>query len=362
MVELADIFRLHGPRYREKFGKQMPPSHLRAMQDIEDCRTVALGGQLYYCSQCDQQRYSYHSCKNRHCPKCQNEQANEWLKEQQSLLLPVNHFLVTFTLPTELRALARSNQKTLYNLLFRASSQALLQLAQDPRFVGARLGLVGVLHTWTRQLLYHPHVHYIATGGGSTDDGRWRSARPDFLVPVKALSRIFRAKFRDQLQKTALFPAVPAHVWRKDWVVHSEAVGSGEQAFKYLAPYIFRGAISNNRLRQFENGQVTFSYKESATDQLKSCTVTAEEFIRRFLQHVLPPRFIKVRYYGLLSPAQRPLLQQARQLLMATASKPISAATADLKTSAPPKPLLTCSQCRGPLTLLGSLASRGRAP
>src|SRR6266511_989241 len=302
MLEVADIFRLHGPEYRAKFGSRMLPSHRRAMQNIEQCRTAALGGKVYLCEPCHELRYSYHSCKNRHCPKCQNEQANEWLEQQQQLLLPVPHFLVTFTLPAELRAVARSNQKTIYNLLFRASSAALLQLAQDPRLVGARLGMVGVLHTWTRQLLYHPHVHYIVTGGGLTDDGRWRSSHKDFLVPVKALSPIFRAKFRDGLKQTELFSQVNARVWQQDWVVHSEPVGSGQQAFKYLAPYIFRVALSNNRLRKLQDGQVTFAYKESASDQLKRCTVTAEEFIRRFLQHVLPPRFIQVRYYGLLSP------------------------------------------------------------
>src|SRR6266404_562794 len=205
MLEVAEIFRLHGPAYRAKFGDRMLPSHRRAMQDIEQCRTAALGGQVYFCAQCQDQRYSYHSCKNRNCPKCQNEQANDWLREQSELLLPTHHFLVTFTLPAELRPLARSHQKTIYNLLFRASSAALQQLAQDPRFVGGRLGMVGVLHTWTRQLLYHPHVHYIVTGGGLTADGRWRSSRPDFLVPVKALSRIFRAKFPDALKKTELF-------------------------------------------------------------------------------------------------------------------------------------------------------------
>jgi len=356
MLEVADIFRLHGPDYRSQFGKQMLPSHRRAMQDIETCRTASLGGQLYYCAQCDEQRYSYHSCKNRHCPKCQNDQANDWLQEQQSLLLPIAHFLVTFTLPAQLRALARSNQKTIYNLLFRASSAALLQLAQDPRFVGARLGMVGVLHTWTRQLLYHPHVHYIVTGGGLTDDGRWRSSRKDFLVPVKALSRMFRAKFRDELKKTQLCAHLEQRVWHKDWVVHSEPVGSGAQAFQYLAPYIFRVAISNNRIRKLENGRITFAYKESATDQLRHCTLDAQEFIRRFLQHVLPPRFIKIRYYGLLSPAQRKLLQKARQLLSVTTSKLKNAV---LK---PIQPLLTCPQCRAPLTLLGPLAPRGRAP
>ncbi len=357
MLEVADIFRLHGPAYREKFGNRMLPSHLRAMQDIETCRTENLGGQVYFCKQCQAQRYSYHSCKNRHCPKCQNEQANQWLKQQKELLLPTHHFLVTFTLPAELRAAARSHQKTIYNLLFRASAAALLQLAQDPRFVGARLGMVGVLHTWTRQLLYHPHVHYLVTGGGLTDDGSWRAARKDFLVPVKALSPIFRAKFRDQLKKTDLFAAVAPRVWRKDWVVHSEPVGSGQQAFQYLAPYIFRVAISNNRLRKLENGQLTFAYKESATDQLKHCTLTAQEFIRRLLQHVLPPRFIKVRYYGLLSPAHRPLLLKARYLLSATTSKLKSQ---HLKTSESPA-LPSCPHCGGPLTRLAPIP-RGRAP
>jgi hypothetical protein len=357
MLEVADILRLHGPDYRAKFGDRMLPSHHRAMQDIETCRTEALGGQVYYCHHCQEQRYSYHSCKNRHCPKCQNDQANQWLEEQKSLLLPAPYFMVTFTLPAELRALARSNQKTIYHLLFRASSAALLQLAQDPRFVGARLGMVGVLHTWTRQLLYHPHVHYLVTGGGLSADGRWRSSRKDFLVPVKALSRIFRAKFRDELKKTGLFAAVAPRVWRKDWVVHSEPVGSGAQAFQYLAPYIFRVAISNNRILKIADGQVTFAYKESATDQLKSCKLTGQEFIRRFLQHVLPPRFIKVRYFGLLSPCNRHLLQRARQLLSATSSK---LNREEVITTGPP-PVPSCPHCGGPLTLLGPIA-RGRAP
>ncbi len=358
MLEVADIFRLHGPQYREQFAARMLPSHLRAMQDIEQCRTAALGGQLYFCAQCDEQRFSYHSCKNRHCPKCQNEQANLWLAAQQNLLLPIPYFMVTFTLPQELRVLARSNQKLCYNLLFHASAAALQQLAPDPRFVGARLGLVGVLHTWTRQLLYHPHVHYIVTGGGLSSDGHWLFARPDFLLPVKALSLIFRAKFRDQLKKSALFAQVDHLAWKKKWVVHSLPVGSGTQAFQYLAPYIFRVALSNNRLRHLHNGQVTFSFKDSASDQLNHCTITAHEFIRRFLQHVLPPRFVKVRYFGLLSPAQRPLLQKARLLLSASSSKLKPAALSNPE----PRALLSCPLCRAPLTLLSPLAPRGRSP
>jgi hypothetical protein len=221
--------------------------------------------------------------------------------------------------------------------------------------------MVGVLHTWTRDLRFHPHVHYIVPGGGLDRQGRWHSSAPDFLVHGKPLGLIFRAKLRDALQQAGLFSLVDQRVWQKKWVVDLEPVGSGQAAFKYLAPYIFRVALSNNRILKLENGLVTFKYKDSATKQFKTAELPSQEFIRRFLQHVLPPRFVKVRYYGLLSSAQRPLLLQARQLLMAIKSKPISAPTADLKTS-PPKPPITCPQCRGPLTLLGTLPSRGRAP
>ncbi len=358
MLEVAEIFRLHGPEYRAKFRPRMLPSHLRAMQDIEQCRTATLGGQVYFCAQCQEQRYSYHSCKNRHCPKCGNQQANEWLAAQRSLLLSSNYFLVTFTLPEELRDLARSNQKLIYNLLFRTSSQALLKLAQDPRFVGGRIGIVGVLHTWTRALVYHPHVHFIVTGGGLGADGRWRSARPDFLVPVKALSQIFRAKFRDQLRQTALFASIPTPVWRKKWVVHSKPVGSGQAAFRYLAPYIFRVAISNHRILKLENGHVTFKYKESATNQIRYCTLSAAEFIRRFLQHVLPDRFVKVRYYGLLSPRNRYSLDQARDSLTGNQQPAVEPGPAAIT---PPEPL-RCPHCGNLLTLLGPLKPTARAP
>jgi len=232
MVEIAEIFRIHGPAYRAKFGDRLLPSQRRAMQDIERCRTETLGGQVYHCETCREYQYSYHSCKNRHCPKCQQDQAEQWLDNQQRLLLPVPHFMVTFTLPAELRALARRHQKTLYNILFRSSSEALQELALDPRFIGGRIGMVGVLHTWTRDLRYHPHVHYIVAGGGLSAEGAWLPARQDFLVHVTPLSALFRGKFRAYLQKTDLFPLVDAHVWNKDWVVHCEPVGSGEEAFR----------------------------------------------------------------------------------------------------------------------------------
>jgi len=207
-----------------------------------------------------------------------------------------------------------------------------LQLAQDPRFCGGQIGMGGVLHTWTRALLYHPHVHFIVTGGGWSQDRRWRAARKDFLVPVKALSPIFRAKFLEQLRQSDLFPQVPEQVWQQAWVVHSQPIGSGLAAFKYLATYIFRVAISNQRIITLNEGRVTFKYKDSATKQIKFATVTAEEFMRRFLQHVLPDRFVKVRYYGLLAPACRQLLQQVRQGLSASIGKLKSA---ELITTAP---------------------------
>jgi hypothetical protein len=278
VVELADIFRQYGPAYRAKFGDRLLPSHRHTMWAIEHCRTEALGGHVYHCPDCDQSVYQYHSCRNRHCPKCQNEQAQHWLEQQRDLLLPVPYFMLTFTLPAPLRAMARSHQARLYDLLFRASASAAQHLAADPRFIGGQLGLVGVLHTWGRTLTYHPHVHYLIPAGGLADDDQtWRPARDDLpmspasggggpvrLVPVKALSGIFRARFRDALRATELFDLVPATVWEQDWVVHCQAVGNGETAFKYLAPYIlpmstpqagWAGASSRHQQQPYPHGR-----------------------------------------------------------------------------------------------------------
>jgi hypothetical protein len=353
MVEIADIFRLHGPEYQTKFGDRMPSSHSRVMHDIETCRTPALGGQLYVCTKCAKERYSYHSCKNRHCPKCQNDQATQWLRRQESLLLPVGHFLVTFTFPEELRPLARSNQQTLYNILFRASSQALAKLAADPRYLGAQLGMIGVLHTWTRDLRYHPHVHYVVTGGGIDNEGHWRLPHNRFLVPGKPLALIFRAKVRDMLRKAGLLNQVDNRAWHKDWVVDLEPVGSGSSTFKYLATYIFRVAISNNRIISLDDGKVTFKYKDRAAGQTRLATLSAEEFIRRFLQHVLPLGFVKVRYYGLLSPSNRRLLQTAKtQLGGHICNNGSLTATLPSQATQPQ----TCTNCGGPLILIAVLA------
>lgn len=306
MVELADIFRQHGSAYRQKYGDRMLPSHNQAMRAIEQCRTEALGGHVYHCPDCDESQYSYHSCRNRHCPKCQNDAAQQWFQKQQDLLLPVPYFLLTFTLPDGLRKVARNHQKLFYNLLFRVSAAATQKLAQDPRFIGGQVGMIGVLHTWGRTLVYHPHVHYLVPAGGLDKDGNWRPARKTFLLPVKALSKIFRAKFRQSLRKSPCFKdIILSAVWKQDWVVHCQAAGNGLSALKYLTPYIFRVAISNNRIVKITNQQVAFRYKATDTGKIKTCTLSVEEFIRRFLQHVLPRGFVKVRYYGFFSPGLR---------------------------------------------------------
>ncbi len=371
MLEIADIFRRYGPQYREKFGQRMPKNHLKAMWDIEHCRTELLGGQIYYCEACAENHYSYHSCQNRHCPKCQNDRAEQWLQKQRDLLLPVDHFMVTPTLPSELREVARSNQAQLYDILFRTSAAALQELALDPRFVGGKIGMVGVLHTWGRDLSYHPHVHYLVPGGALSPNGKkWLSSRAGFLVHVKPLSRLFRAKFRDELKKTELFDQVPSAVWRKEWVVHSKAVNNGQAALKYLAPYIFRVALSNNRIVKVEDDQVPFRYKEHQSKKTKYLTLPAEEFIRRFLQHVLPKGFIKVRYYGLFSPGQRPLLNQARQLLTVAEttkldpdSEPTAQPESDQTASDTAEPTLPCPTCGQPMRFVGRLKpKRWREP
>ena len=316
MTELADVFRQYGSQYRDKYGDKIIPSHLQAMRDLQRCRTEELGGHVYQCSKCNEIRYSYHSCRNRHCPKCQNDKAQGWLEKQQELLLPVPYFLLTFTLPVSLKKIARGNQTIFYNLFFRSSAAATQKLASDPRFVGGKIGMVGVLHTWGRNLVYHPHIHYLVPGGGLTPDGEnWLTGGNSFLLPVKALSKVFRAKFRDALQKTDSFDDIPKDVWQQEWVVHCKPVGDGRAAMKYLAAYIFRVAISNSRILKLDDGKVSFRFKDTKTGKTKLCTLATEEFIRRFLQHILPRGFVKVRYYGLFSHSYRSMLADLRQQL-----------------------------------------------
>ncbi len=365
MPELADIFRRHGPEYRSNFADRMPPSHLKAMDDIENCRTESMGGHVYLCDKCRETRYSYHSCKNRHCPKCGNDTTDLWLKSQMELLLPENYFLITFTLPAGLRDLARSNQRPLYDLLFTASAESLKKLALDPKFLGGRIAMTGVLHTWGRDLSYHPHVHYIIPGGCLTSDNNWLSCGKKFFVPVRALSTIFRAKMRDGLEKLGLSGSGYQQIFKKPWVVNSKPVGSGETALKYLAPYVYRVALSNNRIEHLDDSLVTFRYRESDSGTLRRMTLIPMEFIRRFLQHVLPDGFHKVRYYGLLSPANRRTFKLLQNILATC-----SVLAAILNPSEPETPpeaqgtqSLLCPHCGSTLRLIKTVnRARTRGP
>ena len=368
MIELAEIFRRYGPAYRAKFADRVLPSHLAAMEAIEQCRTEALGGHLYQCTACGELEYSYHSCKNRHCPKCQNAAATRWLEQQRTLLLPVPYFLVTFTLPEELRPVARAHQHCLYNLLFRTSAAALQALTLDPHYLGGQIGMVGVLHTWTRDLAYHPHVHYLVPGGALSPEGlQWLSPRSAaWLVPVRALSRLFRGKFKAALTTAGLYDSVPPQVWHKDWVTHCQPAGTGTEILTYFAPYIYRIALTNNRLETLEDGHVTFRFKKRSGAGWQRLTLPAEAFIHRFLQHVLPRGFIKVRSYGILSPSRRPVLPQIRTLLAACPSNDPAAESAPPRAGHQTCPAPTqerrCRICGGPLVFLMRLAPHTREP
>jgi hypothetical protein len=362
MTTLGEIVRQYGAAYRAQYGEQMLPSQQAALQAIEQCRTEALGGHVYRCPACGTTRYSYHSCRNRHCPRCQHDAAQRWLSRQHELLLPVPYFLVTFTLPAELRDVAYRHQRILYNLLFRASASALMQLAGDPRFLGAQIGLVGVLQTWTREMRYHPHVDYLAPGGGLAEDGRsWLTAKADFLVHIKPLAALFRAKLRAALRQTALWSEIPAAAWQQDWVVDCRSVGSGRAAVRYLAPYIFRVAISNNRIVRVADGQVTFRYTIGDTGQTAYRTLPVQEFLRRFLQHILPKGFVKVRYYGLFRLGMRRSLSRLRsqlQLLQLIAVEAVPAPAAGEGS----KRVVSCPSCGQPMRVERVLLPHNRGP
>lgn len=352
MLEVADIFRRHGAAYRAQY--QLLPSQARAMQDIAACRTAYFGGHLKQCDHCGGQVYAYHSCRNRHCPKCHGDQTERWLAQQQSRLLPCPYFLVTFTLPAELRLLAFAHQKKVYGLMMRCAGAALQKLALDPQYLGGRLGALAVLHTWTRAMRYHPHVHLLVTGGGLSADGKeWLATKNSaFLMPEAALAKIFRAKLCAALKKAGWLGQVPPQVWKKKWVVNCKAAGHGREVLNYLARYIFRVAISNSRLERIENGEVTFRYRDNRSQQLHRQTLTAEEFISRFLQHTLPRGCAKVRYYGLWSPTCRQLLEQARMLLSTSTTIKVLDSAPD---TPPPEPALPAPPTRCPLCGIGQL-------
>jgi hypothetical protein len=362
MVTLGEIFRRYGPAYRAQFGDQLSAEQIQAMRAIEQCRTEALGGQVYTCPACATTRYSYHSCRNRHCPTCQQDASQTWLAHQQDVLLPVPHFLVTFTLPSGLRALARQHPRTIYTLLFRASAAALQQLAGDPRFLGGQIGMLGVLQTWTRDMRFHPHVHYLVPAIALASDGTLRRPRnPAFLVAAKPLAVLFRAKLRAALQQTDLYQSIPRETWQQPWVVDCRPVGSGAAALKYLAPYIFRVALANNRIVGVQDDHVTFRYRDGTTKQMRTTILSAFAFIGRFMQHVLPKGFVKVRYYGLFRLGNRRVLAQVRAKLVPPESTGLAAAASAPAMPAPPA-VMRCPRCGKPMQLVQSIPRQSRAP
>jgi hypothetical protein len=317
MLEVADIIRRHGTALRAALGTRLLPRQARTLRDLVACRTATCGGQLTQCTACHRQVYRYHSCRNRHCPKCGGDQTARWLARHRARLLPCPHYLITVTLPRELRAVAFAQQAVVYGALMRCTAAAVQHLAADPRYVGTRIGCLAVLHTWTRALRYHPHVHLIVTAGGlSADRTHWiQPKHPTFLVPVRALSVIVRAKMCAALNRAGLLDRIPAAVWTTPWVVHAQPAGTGERVLDYLARYLFRVAICNSRLEHLDDEHVTFRYRDNRTQEIRHATLSGVEFLRRFLQHVLPRRFTKVRYFGLWSRARRVDLDRAHQVL-----------------------------------------------
>jgi hypothetical protein len=333
-LEVAQIFRHYGPDYRK--SQRLSPGQHKAMRDIEGCRTARLGGHVDVCSQgCGYSSISYNSCRNRHCPKCQSLQQAKWLTERLERLLPTQYFHLVVTLPHELNPLILSHPEIIFNLLFASVSGALLQFARDYERLQAQVGFTAVLHTWDQVLNLHPHLHLVVTGGGLSADGhRWLAARHSFLLPVRALSKIIRGKFLEGLHQAyhegrlqgqvqgladpVQFRRLTRKLSRKKWVVYAKgSFEASRHAYHYLSRYTHRVAIANYRLESLADGQVSFRARDnSRPGQQRLVTLSAPEFIRRFLLHVLPPRFVKIRHYGLMAPANvKTKLAQARALL-----------------------------------------------
>ncbi len=329
-VEVADIFRRYGPQYRK--NHPLPVNQLRAMRAIEICRTATLGGHVDECDSCGHLEISYNSCRNRHCPKCQFLRKEQWIEARSEDLLPIQYFHAVFTIPAELNPLVLRNQKVMYNLLFRSASETLMELG-DAR-LGVRLGFICILHTWGQNLMDHPHVHCVITGGGLSREGRWISCRKNFFIPVRVMSALFRGKFLSYLKESfgdLQFPGTISHLqeagvfdgfrrqfYHKKWIVYCKAPFQGAAgALQYLGRYTHRIAISNHRIISVCDGTVSFRWRDySDADKQKVMTVTTAEFIRRFLLHVLPQRFVKIRHYGLLANKTRKAsLVLCRQLL-----------------------------------------------
>lgn len=381
-IEVADIFRAAGPGYRIAHAGHLSLHQLKIMSAVEHCRTATMGGHVEGCTDCGHWRIAYNSCRNRHCPKCQGAAARTWLAEREADLLPVGYFHVVFTLPGEISAIAFYNKALLYDLLFKAASQAMLTIAADPRHLGARIGITAVLHTWGSALTHHPHIHMIVPGGGIARDGeRWVSARPAFLLPVRVLGALFRRLFLTQLialhnagklgffgglahlAERSAFLRYLSPVRKKRWVVYAKPPFAGPDAvLAYLARYTHRVAISNSRILRFDSEGVTFRYKDyrrNGAERQQVMTLGADEFIRRFLLHNLPRGFHRIRHYGLLAGATRKAhLEHARRLLAVEPSA-IDDTAVDQPDPRPP-----CPCCGGRMVIIETFERRyqPRAP
>ena len=371
-LEVADIIRAVGNRFQQRF--RLNGLHRKTLSALKRCRTAVLGGHRDRCTRCGYTAaISYNSCRNRHCPKCQAGARDKWLAAREGELLPVAYVHVVFTLPHQLARLAFHNKKVLYGLLFRASADSLLEVAADPKHLGAQIGFLSVLHTWGQNLLHHPHVHCVIPAGGlSPDHKAWVRPRYRFFLPVKVLSRIFRGKFVAALKRAyrnnelclpgALKPLVQekafrsflSSLFRQDWRVYAKPpFGGALHVFHYLARYTHRVAISNHRLIAFTDGKVTFRWKDYARGgKQRLMTLTAEEFLRRFLQHVLPPRFVRIRFFGFLAPRKRgELLPLCRQRLATDATSSVPAAPSQKREPT----TWSCPLCGGPMMLVERL-------
>ncbi len=373
-LELADIFRAYGPAWRRANAGHVGLGQLKVMSAIEACRTEELGGHVADCARCGHRHVAYNSCKNRHCPKCQGPAAKDWMAARAEDLLPVEYFHVVFTLPAEIARLAYANKKALYGLLFKASAETVTIIAADPRHLGARVGMTSVLHTWGSAMTHHPHIHMIAPGGGLSQDGtRWVSCRPGFFLPVRVLSRLFRRLFLEGLAalhragKLAFFGDLDglsdpgafadwlAPLRKSEWVVYAKPpFGGPEAVLAYLSRYTHRVAISNTRLVSADAETVAFRWKDyriKRGDRMKVMRLATGEFIRRFLIHVLPAGFHRIRHYGLLASAARKRnVETIRQLLGAAPTEHTEARETD------PVPPLTlkepCPDCGGPMRII----------
>ncbi len=317
MSAVQNIFQMYGSQYMALYGDRMPQSHKKTIRDIIDCRKGSFGTMVYECSDCRNLHFIYCCCGNRHCPNCQHDKTDQWLNQQMEKLLPTHYFLLTITLPQALRDVVRSHQKQTYSALFSCTNEALKKLAQDTRFIGSkRIGYLAALHTWGCMLQYHPHLHLVIPGGALSDtNDQWLPSRQDLFVHTKPLEIIFRAKFKDAMKKAGLLAKIDPAVWKQQWVIDSQAVGQGQNSLRYLSRYVFRVAISNNRIKSIENDVIKFSYKDREKKKWKIMALDAMEFIRRFLQHVLPKGFMKIRHYGFLNPNSVLPIEKVRELI-----------------------------------------------